>query len=244
MRAFVKTTLTELKLILREPAAVFFTLILPVLLLVMNGFGGNEPDPRFGGAGVLDILLPGYVALVIATTGMQVLPSVLAQYREQGILRRLRVTPLRPATVLAAHVAVNLVMTAIGLVLLVALGLAFYDLNPPQAPVAFAVAVLLSALSMFALSFVLASVLPTARTTSAVASVIYFPMIFFSGAIFPREVMPGVLQRISTVLPLTYAVEAMSDPWSGGGWAWVPLAVLVALLAAAVAISSRTFRWQ
>jgi ABC-2 type transport system permease protein len=249
MRPLTKLVTTELKLFLREPAAAFFTLILPLLLLTLNGGGQeggqpNAPIPGLGGAGLIDVLLTGYIALVIATTGLTVLPEVLAGYREQGILRRLRATPLRPAAILGAHVLVHVVVTGIGLALLVAVGVTFYDLNPPQAPLAVAVAVLLGAVSTFALSFVLAGALPTPRTTAAAGALLYFPMIFLSGAVFPREGLPVLAQRIGAFLPLTHAVEAMRQPWIGGGWALDSLAVLAALLAGAVAVSSRTFRWQ
>lgn len=244
MRALVKTTVMELKLFVREPAAAFFTLLLPLLLLLLNGSGGNDPDPRLGGDGTIDVLLVGYVAYVIATTGLTVLPAVLAQYRERGILRRQRATPLSPAVILGAHVLANLVIAGVGLVLLVAVGLTLFDLNPPAAPLGVAVAVLLGALSFFALSFALVGALPTARTATAVGAALYFPMIFCSGAVFPREALPDLAQRVGGVLPLTYVVAAIREPWTSGAWAPGALAVLAAIGVVAVAVASRTFRWE
>ena len=244
MTALRKTTVMELKLWLREPAAAFFTLALPLILLSLNGSQGNAPDAALGGAGGVDMLLPGYIAMVIATTGLMVLPATLASYREKGILRRQRATPLHAIVILAAHVIVNLLITAIGLTLLVAVGLAFYDLNLPSAPAGALVAVALSALSFFALSFLLAGVLPTTRTAQAVAAAIYFPMIFFSGAVVPREDLPDFAQRIGDFLPLTYAVEAIQDPWIGDGVNLAASGLLLGLLVLAIAISTRTFRWE
>lgn len=243
MRALLKTTAMELKLFLREPAAAFFTLLLPLLLLLLNGSSGNDPDPRLGGDGTIDVLLVGYVAYVIATTGLTVLPAVLAQYRERGILRRQRATPVSPAVILGAHVLTNLAVAGVGLVLLVGVGLALFDLNPPAAPLAAGVAVVLGALSFFALSFALVGALPTARSANAVGAALYFPMIFLSGAVFPREVLPAFAQRVGDALPLTYVVAAIREPWTSGAWAPGALAVLVVMGVVAVAVSSRTFRW-
>ena len=92
------TTLTRVEtlLLLREPAAVLFTLALPLVLLALNGSGGNEPNPYFGGAGVTDVLMAGYLVYVMATSAIMGLGETLADYRDRGILRRLRVTPIDP----------------------------------------------------------------------------------------------------------------------------------------------------
>jgi ABC-2 type transport system permease protein len=237
-----KTTWVELKLFFRDPAAAFFTLALPVLLLVLNG-AGNDPNPRFGGAGAIDVLVPGYIALVIATLGLMQLPAVLAGYRERGVLRRLEATPIRPGVILVAQLLVQGLIATVGLVVLVALGMTVFDLRAPQAPWTVLAAYVVAVMGFSAFGFVLAAVLPTARSTTAVAAALYFPMIFLSGATWPREVLPDWAARAGDVLPLTYVVESVKRPWITGDADLVAMALLAAMIVVGTAIASRLFRW-
>lgn len=242
-RAVWRTAIVELRLYLREPAAAFFTLLLPLVLLALNGAQGNAPRRELGGEGVVDVMLPGYVALVIATSGLMVLPATLATYRERGILRRLHATPMSPFVALVAQLLVCLVVTLVGLALLVSCGLAFFELTAPQAPARVLGATVLGALGFFAASLVVAAVAPSSRAVQAVAAALYFPMIFLSGAMWPREDLPDGLAQVGQWLALAPVVDAIDAAWSGGVDA-TALAVLVALLVAGTAVSVRLFRWS
>jgi ABC-2 type transport system permease protein len=122
MRAFWKPAKAELKLFTREPLAVFFILAFPLILLWLNGSRSGD----------MDRLLPGYMALILATVGLTQLPSMLATYRERGILRRLATTPVPPATVLGAQLVVHLAASTIAVALLLAVAGAFFDVALPQ----------------------------------------------------------------------------------------------------------------
>lgn len=242
--ALVKTTWVELKMFLREPGAAFFTLVLPVLLLVLNGStGANERQPELGGAGAIDVLVPGYIALVIATFAMTNLPGLLATYRERGVLRRLQATPVRPRTILFAQLLVQSLVATVGLIILVAVGTTAFGLRPPEAPAAVVAAYAVAVFGFTAFGFVLAAVLPTARSTAAISFALYLPMIFVSGAVMPREVLPDWARTVSPYLPLTYVVEALKEPWVAGTWPVGALAVLLAMIIAGTMLSSRLFRW-
>ena len=239
-----KMTWVELKLFFRDPAAAFFTLALPVLLLVLNGAGGNEPSPELGGAGAIDVLVPGYIALVIATLGLMQLPDVLAAYRERGVLRRLEATPVRPGTVLVAQLLVQGLVATLGLTVLVGLGMALFDLRAPQAPLTVLAAYVVAVLGFCAFGFVLAAVVPTARAATAIASALYFPMIFLSGATWPREALPDWGVRIGGALPLTYVVEAVKRPWISGEADLLAMGLLGAMIVAGTVLASKLFRWS
>lgn len=242
--ALAKTTWVELKLFLREPGAAFFTLVLPILLLVFNGStAGNEPQKAFGGAGVIDVLVPGYIALVIATLGLTNVPSLLATYRERGVLRRLQATPVQPWTILFAQLLVQSLVATVGLIVLVALGMTAFDLRAPQAPAAVLIAYIVSVLGFTAFGFVLAAIIPTARTASAISFALYLPMIFVSGAVMPREILPDWARRVGDVLPLTWVVESLREPWISGTWPVGMLALLAAMIVIGTAASVRLFRW-
>jgi ABC-2 type transport system permease protein len=206
---------------------------------------GNGPIPGLQGLRMIDVMAPAYTGMVIGTTALLGLPITLAGYRQQGTLRRLRATPLHPSAILAAHVFVNLLMTAVGIVLLLFTARVVFDLRIPEAPFSVALAFVLASLSFFALGFVLAGVLPNARTAQIVGQVVYFPMFFLSGAAGIRpDMFPEALRRVSDLLPLTYVVELVQKLWLAGEWDLRALVVLVCVAVASVLVSAATFRWE
>jgi ABC-2 type transport system permease protein len=108
-----------------------------------------------------------------------------------------------------------------------------------------ALAFLVASLSFFALGFVLAGVLPTARTAQIVGQVVFFPMFFLSGAAgIQPQMFPDALRRVSDLLPLTYVVELVQKLWIVGEWDTKALVVLVCVAVASVLVSAATFRWE
>jgi ABC-2 type transport system permease protein len=247
MKSLLKMTWMETKLFLREPVGTFFTLIFPLMLLFLFGsIYGNEPTAMFGGRGTIDISIPGYTAMIIGTTGLMSITITIATYRENGVLRRLRTTPVSPLVVMAAQVVVVLSMTALGMLLLVAAGKLVYQVQFDGSAFSVLAGFILSSLSFFGIGFILASTMPTARTAQTVGLVLLYPMIFLSGAGFPRELMPASIQKISAFLPLTYVVNLLRGLWIGETWGQhIPdVIVLGALLVVGMFVSVRTFRWE
>lgn len=245
MRALWKMTWMETKLFLREPAAVFFTLAFPIMVLVLfTSIFGNDPSPEYEGARSIDVSVPAYTGFILGSVSLIGLPIALASYREQGVLRRLRATPLHPSVVLGAHVIVNVLMTALGLTLLIAVARIAYGLQYPSAPLFVVLAFGLSSLSFFALGFVIAGLVPSARVATFAGQAIFFPMLFLSGAALPRDMLPETMRRISDFLPLTQAVVLIQDLWLLGRWNGAALVGLFAVLIGAIVISAYTFRWE
>ncbi|MCP4428109.1 MAG: ABC transporter permease [Chloroflexi bacterium] len=245
MQALTKMTWVELKLKLREPVGTFFTLVFPLLLLFLFGsIYGNDPSPFLGGRGNVDNSVPGYIAMIIGTTGMIGLPIALSVYREQGILRRFRAAPITPGLVLGSQVAVNLVVSLVGMAFLIIVGIFVYDLVLPEAPVGAFLAVVFSGLSFLSVGFVLASLIPTATAAQAVGMALFFPMMFLSGAALPQQMLPEKLVAFSQYLPLTHVVNLLQDLWYGDGWNLTAVLVLAGMMAAATAVSIRYFRWE
>jgi ABC-2 type transport system permease protein len=246
MQALWKMTWVETKLFLREPTGLFFTLLFPVMvLLLFTAIFGNSQIPGNQGLRMIDVMAPSYTGMVIGTAALLGLPITLAGYRQQGTLRRLRATSLHPSVILVAHVLVNLLVTTVGILLLLLTARIFYDLRPPEAPLSVALAFLVASLSFFALGFVLAGVLPTARTAQIVGQVVFFPMFFLSGAAgIQPQMFPDALRCISDLLPLTYVVELVQKLWIAGEWDTKALVVLVCVAVASVLVSAATFRWE
>jgi ABC-2 type transport system permease protein len=247
MKSLLKMTWMETKLFLREPIGAFFTLAFPLMMLFLFGsIYGNEPTPMFGGYGTIDVSVPAYTAMIIATSGLMSVTITMAAYREQGILRRLRTTPVRPLTVLAAQVIVVFAMTTLGMVLLIAAGKLVYHMRFEGNALSVLGGFVLSCLSFFGIGFVLASFLPTARSAQIVGMVLLYPMLFLSGAGFPRELLPEAIKKVSAFLPLTYVVNLLRGLWIGESWGQHLTAaiVLASVLVVGVLISMKTFRWE
>jgi ABC-2 type transport system permease protein len=244
VRALAVLTRVEASLLLREPAAALFTLGLPLILLALNGGQGNAPQERLGGQGIVDALVPGLLVYVLATLAVMNLPETLADYRDRGILRRYRVTPLRPWQLLGSHACVQLALGTTGAALLVAVATVGFDLSAAASWPALVVAYAASAVCLLSLGFLLGAVLPTVRTTQAVAAGLYFPAIFLSGAVWPTEALPDLAQDLARALPLTYAVDALREAWSAGTVDLVAVGVLAVTAVAASALALRLFRWE
>jgi ABC-2 type transport system permease protein len=246
MRAVRVFLVMELRLYWREPAAVFFTYAFPILLLFLfGGINGNEPQETLGGYGVVDLLVPGYMALVIATIGIPGLTATIASYRESGYLRRLEATPLGPQRLLLGTIAAEVVKAIPSFIVLVVVAKLVFGLRFDGNPVLVAVALLASTVSFTAVGFTLASLVKSTRTATAVSQFVFFPMIFLSGATIPRDQFPDAMQTFSQILPLTHVVTLIRGLWIGQAVSglWVPVAVLAALAALGLAVSGRFFRW-
>jgi ABC-2 type transport system permease protein len=200
----------------------------------------------FGGRGTIDISVPAYTAMIIATSGLMSITITMATYREKGILRRLRTTPIRPLVVLAAQVIVIFVMTSLGMVLLIVAGKLVYNMHFEGNAWSVLGGFVLSSLSFFALGFILAGVIPTARTAQIVGMVLLYPMLFLCGAGYPRELLPEAIRKVSAFLPLTYVVNLLRGLWIGEAWGkhLLDIGVLVGVLVLGIIISVKTFRWE
>ena len=247
MQSLLKLTWMEAKLFLREPASAFFTLVFPLLYLFLYGaISGNQPAPMYGGRGMLDLAIPSLTAVIIAMTGLMSTTITLATYRENGILRRLRTTPLSSLAVLAAQVIVVFTMTCLGMLLLIAAGMLVYHVRFEGSALNLLAGFVLSSLSFFGIGFILAGTMPTARTAQTAGMVLLYPLVFLSGAFFPVELLPPAVQKVSAFTPLTYVVNLLRGMWAGQPWGdhLLDAGVLAAMLLLGVIVSAKTFRWE
>jgi ABC-2 type transport system permease protein len=247
MKSLLKLSWMEIKLFLREPIGAFFTLVFPLMMLFLFGsIYGNKPSPYFNGLGTIDISIPAYTGMIIATGGLLSITITMSAYRENGVLRRMRTTPISPFTILAAQVIVVFVMTLLGMALLMLAGALVYHVKFTGNPLSVLGGFVLASLSFFALGFILAGIMPSARTAQIVGMVLLYPMMFLSGAGFPRELLPAAIHKVSVFLPLTYVVNLLRGLWIGEAWSahLLDVGVLVGMLIIGVVVSALTFRWE
>ena len=248
MRGLLKLTWLEIKIFMREPMGVFGTIGMPVLLFLLvsrlGGAGGRRP-PR-GVDNFLRMDLPVLVAVFITISAVLSLVTIISIYREGGILKRLRATPLRPWTILAAHVLVKLLFSAATIALMLLVGRRYIPPGVEVRALDFGLAVLLSTWSILSIGFVIASLVPTARFAQLISAAILYPMVPFSGLLFPLTMLAPPFQAVAAWLPLTYAVSLLRGIWSGNPWAAhsQDVAALVVVFVVCTALSAKVFRWE
>jgi ABC-2 type transport system permease protein len=246
LQGFWKLTWLETKIFTREPMGFVGTLLVPLVLFVVLGraFGANKPvttpevDIPFNPA----IL----AAVLIALSAVQSLVAIISIYREGGILKRLRATPLSPVTIMGAQVVVKLVFTVVSLALVMLAGRRLFPGVMSVNVFSFTAATLLGTFSILSLGFVLASIVPTARFAQPIGAAVLYPLLAISGLFFPVDRLPRVLQVIAFLFPTTHAVALLQGVWNGSGWGAhaVDVVALLVLFAAFTALSTRIFRWE
>ena len=248
LRGLFKLTWIELKIFMREPLGAIGTILFPVLIFIVLGrmFGHGRSASSPENSQFIQAGLPVLASLFITISAVLSLVTIISIYREGGILKRLRATPLRPPTILTAHVLVKLLLTAATLALLVLAGKRYYPVGVHAPLFSFTIALLISTWSILSIGFVIASIVPTARFAQPIGAVILYPMSGLSGIFVPIAVLPPVLHAIARVLPLTYAVFLLEGIWNGEAWLahLGDVAALVLVFAICVALSAKIFRWE
>jgi len=247
LRGLWNLTWLEIKIFVREPLGVFATIGIPVLVLVVMGrVIGSRPPAALAANTLVRVGLPVFVCIMIAINAVLSLVTIISIYREGGILKRLRATPLRPQTILSAHVIVKLLLTAATLVLMFLAGKRYFPAGAHVPWFSFTIALLISTWSILSIGFLIASIVPTARFAQPIGAIILYPMLAFSGLFVRISDLPPVLRVVARVLPLTYAVSLLQGIWNGDGWLahLGDVAALTALFLLLTAISARVFRWE
>jgi ABC-2 type transport system permease protein len=244
--AFGQIVLNEARLARRQPASLIAGIALPVVLLVIFSAipAFRQPVAKLGGLTTLDVYVPILIVFSLGLVALFGLPMPLASYRELGLLRRLSTTPVPPWWLLAAQGVVQLCVALTGIVILLVTSVAVYGALVPKSPGALMFSIALTAAALFPVGLLIASVARTATGASVIGRLAFFPMIFFAGLWWPRELMPGVLQGVSNFTPLGAAVEAMQDSMQGQFPPAEPLLVLVAYALVFGFMAKRFFRWE
>jgi ABC-2 type transport system permease protein len=248
LRGLWRLTWLEIKIFVREPLGVIGTVGIPVLVFVVLGRMFDRrpgPGPR-GAPNLVTVDLPILASIFIALSAVLSLVTIISIYREGGILKRLRATPLRSYTILTAHVIVKLLFTAVTLAAMVLAGRRYYPAGIEAPLVSFGLALLFSTLSFVSMGFLIASIVPTARFAQPIGTMILYPMLGLSGLFAPVDALPPMLQAVAHVLPLTYAVALLRGIWRGEGWTAHAgdLAALALVFLVCTAISAKVFRWE
>ena len=244
--AFGKIVLNEVRLAWRMPAGLIFGVAVPLLLLIIFGEipSMHQPQASMGGLTLFPVYVPILISMAIAILGLVSLPAALVSYRDQGILRRLSTTPVPSSWLLAAQLVVEFCIAMTSLLVVIVVGIAAFGLEVPRNPGALLLAIVLSIAALFAIGLSIAAAARSGIAARAIGAGVFYPLLFFAGMWFPRELMPVILQDISNFTPLGASVEAMQDSMQGQFPPAASLLVLAGYALVFAFIARRFFRWD
>ena len=244
LRGLFRLTWIEIKVFMREPLGAIGSIVMPVVLYILFARLGRgiAPPGRAAANYFFRVNVPVIVAILIALNAVLSLIAIISIYREGGILKRLRATPLRPWTILTAHVLVKLLLTTVTLSLMLLVGRRYFPAGTDVPVIGFAIALVITTWSILSIGFLIASVVPTARFAQPIGAVVLYPMFALSGLFIPLEALPAWVRH----LPLSYAVSLLQGIWRGDAWsAHVgDVGALAVVFVICMALSARTFRWE
>src|SRR5258708_37216840 len=234
---------TELTLMTREPLTVIFVFVFPVVtMLIIGGSFGTTPTVAFDWVNPSHWYVASYLTVVIAATGLIMVPVHLASYRERGVLRRFAAAGFPRWSFALAQLVTGLVAVAAGSAILLVVAAPVYGLPPMHQMGRVVAAFALGAVAFVGIGGLLGAVLPSARAAQAAGLVLFFPLFLLGAGGPPPHVMGSALRGIAGYLPLTWLTNAVRGPWLGLGTATGSLALvaMVAIVAPSLALSRST----
>lgn len=248
----LRMIITEFAVFNRDFGSIFFVVAFPAILLLGMGYAipglrdpiTDAPEPWLGLDGV-HLMAPVMVAVAIAMAGFSSLPTYLAGYRENGILRRLSTTPMAPRGVLIAQVVVNFVWLTVGSALAVVAGMALLDVPQPDSWALVTLTFPLAVTSVFGIGLIIGGLIRKASVAGGIGMVIFFPMMFFAGLWTPGPAMPDTMATIATWTPLGAAGQAFTTAWyADTGFPTLQFISMALWTVVTFTIASKTFRWR
>jgi ABC-2 type transport system permease protein len=246
-RGLGQLTLTEIKLNLREPAMLFWALAFPPLWIGLFGALFKEPMPgyEYEGLNYANFLLSGGIGLIIIASAFIGMSTTLTTYRETGVLKRLRVTPLRTLTLALSFILSQSIFITLGIVVLFIVNKIFFNVQVLGSWLALIGMIVFGILTFLVLGCAIGSISRSPRAANLIAMLIYMPMLFLSDMFLPISMFPSGLQPICRALPLTplntvlrdivYGLP-MSEPWQ--------LGIMAGWLVFGIIITIKFFRWE
>lgn len=247
MKTFKTMVKTEMKLSLRGMDMLLFAICMPVVVLVILGMiYGNRSAFEGADYSFLEQSFGALTTISICAGGVMGLPLVVSEYRDKGILKRFQVTPVSPMLILMVQVVIYTLYALVSLLLLYLCATVFFDYHFYGSLLRFLAYYLLVALSMFSIGIMVGGVAPNTKTAGIIASLLYFPMLIFSGATLPYEIMPAALQKFASLLPLTQGIKLLKNASLDlpADNILVPILTMAAVALVCIGVSLKFFKWE
>jgi ABC-2 type transport system permease protein len=228
----------ERKLFWRNPSAAFFNFLLPLLLLVLvaTAFAGDDDE--------LEVLIPGVAGMGVLATTFTGIAFNLTMLRDEGVLKRVRGTPMPPGAYLAGFIGSAALNAFVQVALVVAIGNLVYGVAWPKEPLLLVLFTALGVVCFAALGVAFSHAIPSEDAAPAYINAVFLPVIFISGVFYSAESLPRALEVVAEALPLKHLIDGLSEAIVGGGDAGAAAAVVGAWALAGVVLAVRFFRWE
>lgn len=245
MRRFWKMFQVEQKVFFRSPDVIVFNLAMPLVTLILITMIAGSKNAADSG---LTYLQSAYVALStvgICCSAFMSIPISIVEYRAKGVLRRMYCSPCAPARLLACDTLASGVMAVISTLILTVAAVVFMGYRMAGNILLYAALWLLTMISMFSIGLMVASLCRTTKSMNVATSLLYFPMLLFSGATIPVEVFPKWFQMIAKLMPLGIGIDLLKSVSLGCyDNIVVPVVTLITITAICGTIAVKTFRWE
>jgi ABC-2 type transport system permease protein len=229
----------ERKIFWRNPSAAFFNFLLPLLLLVLIATAfSSEADE-------LEVLIPGVAGMGVLATTFTALAFNLTMLRDEGVLKRIRGTPMPAGAYLAGLIGSATLNAVLQVAIVVAIGNLLYGVEWPQDPLLLAGFTLLGVVCFASLGIAFSHAIPNEEAAPAYTNAVFLPLIFISGVFYSTDDLPAALKAIAEALPLKHLIDGLSDAIVGGGGdVGAAAAVVAAWAVAGLVLAVRFFRWE
>lgn len=247
LRAFKTLFKIESRLSLRGLDMFIFAICMPIVVVfIIGAIYGNKPAYDGSPHTFLEQSFGAISTIAICAGGVMGFPLVIADYRSRKILKRFKTTPISPTLILTVQMAIYALYAVVSLLLVYATAAIFFEFQFQGFWLPFIGAYFLVMVSMFSLGLVVGGLAPNMKIAGVIASLLYFPMLIFSGATLPYEVMPSTLQNVADLLPLTQGIKMLKAASLGMSMESVllPVIVMVVLAVTCLGISLRYFKWE
>lgn len=247
MKSFITLFKNELKLNIRNMNMVIFAVIMPLVVLIILGIiYGTKPAADGAAYTFMEQSFGALCTISICAGGLMGLPLVVSEYRERKILKRFQVTPVSPLKLLAVEFTIYIVYCLVSVLTLIPAAMLIWDVRIKGSLIAFLGSWLLTMVSTLSIGMMVGGVAKNSKSASVIACILYFPMLIFSGATLPFEIMPTAIQKIVSVFPLTQGIELMKSAFLGLPIenAWLPVTVMSAVTVIGTGIAVKLFKWE
>ena len=246
MRRFFRLYKIEQKLFFRSGDVFVFHLCMPVVVLLLIGFIAGGKSAGDSGMNYLQSAFASITSVGICCSAFMSIPIVLVDYRDKKILKHFYCSPCSPARIMLTDVICSAVMAMLSAALVGAVAFLILGYRMEGSLPAFIGAWFLTLISMFSIGLLVASICKTARSMSVATTVLYFPMLLFSGATIPYELFPKRMQLVADVMPLGMGIRLMKAASMGTAVeAVLPQLLILILIAVGCSfVAVKTFRWE
>lgn len=246
MKTFGVLLKNEMKLNIRNMNMVIFAILMPLVVLLILGIICGTKPLEGRAYTFIEQSIGALCAISICAGGLMGLPLVVSEYREKKILKRFKVTPVSPLMLLGVEFAIYVLYCLVSLITIITAAMLFWKVRIGGSLLLFLGSWLLTMVSTLSIGMMVGGIAPNTKIASVIASLLYFPMLVFSGATLPFEVMPSIMQKIVSVFPLTQGISLMKATFLGlsTGKVLVPILIMLGVIIVTAGVAVKFFRWE